>query len=325
MKRSILFVYIFGVVTVVNIYAQQVPIYSHYMYNQMALNPAYAGSQDLICMRALNRQQWVGLPGAPVTSIFNVNAPFNLFGASHGAGLNLMSDNLGFDSNLGFKLAYALRINAGSGKLSIGVGAGIINPSFKLDEGGWNQDEIEHGLHQDGSIPTSDNSDILFDLDVGIYYKTEDLFVGFSANRLNSPDIEYDQGETVNATPSLNLNTHFNLITGYNLQLPNPSFVIKPTFIVQTDTKIMSFDINATVEYNKKFWAGVSYRMAQMSPVIGMIGFDLFNGVKVGYAYDLPSKDLRNYTGGSHELMIGYCFSLSVDKTPEKYKSIRYL
>lgn len=286
----------------------------------MAINPGYAGSNDMICATALNRQQWVSIPGNPTTSVFNVNAPFNLFGISSAAGLNFINDNIGFNTDLSFMLNYAVRINAGSGKLGIGVGAGIVNPSIKPE---WSED-LPTSFHQDRSIPEGDESDVVFDLNFGFFYRTEDLFVGFSATHLNAPQIEY-QGSTEGNNSTLNLNRHFYLVSGYNFQLSNPAFEIKPTFLIQTDTRSTSFDVNARLEYNKKLWGGVSYRLAQASSFIGMIGIELFNGVKIGYAYDLPSQDLRNFSSGSHELMVGYCFNLSVEKTPQKYKSIRYL
>jgi hypothetical protein len=75
--------------------------------------------------------------------------------------------------------------------------------------------------------------------------------------------------------------------------------------------------------YNKKFWAGVTYRVG--SAVVGMIGMDIMNGVKVGYSYDFDTSALANFSKGSHEIMLGYSFTLGVEKTPQKYKSIRFL
>ncbi|MDR2848526.1 MAG: PorP/SprF family type IX secretion system membrane protein, partial [Bacteroidales bacterium] len=80
--------------------AQQDPQYSQYMFNQLAINPGYAGSRDAICATALHRQQWVGLKGAPVTSVFSAHTPFQLFGQSHGVGLNIVSDQLGFNKDI---------------------------------------------------------------------------------------------------------------------------------------------------------------------------------------------------------------------------------
>ena len=71
------------------------------------------------------------------------------------------------------------------------------------------------------------------------------------------------------------------------------------------------------------FWAGVSFRAGDA--MTGIIGFELFNGVRIGYSYDFTTSDIGNYSSGSHEFTVGYCFSLSMDKTPQKYKSIRFL
>ncbi len=75
--------------------------------------------------------------------------------------------------------------------------------------------------------------------------------------------------------------------------------------------------------YNKKFWAGVTYRVG--SAVVGMIGLDILNGVKVGYSYDFDTSALSSSSNGSHEIMVGYSFKVGIEKIPQKYKSIRFL
>ena len=89
------------------------------------------------------------------------------------------------------------------------------------------------------------------------------------------------------------------------------------------DGKANQIYLNTNVRYNKRFWGGVSYRGGDA--IVGILGVELFNGVQVGYSYDFSITKIGKYSSGSHELTIGYCFDLSLDRTPQKYKSIRFL
>jgi hypothetical protein len=81
--------------------------------------------------------------------------------------------------------------------------------------------------------------------------------------------------------------------------------------------------LNVNALYNKKFWGGVTYRTLNSMDV--NLGIELFNGIKIGYAYGLNFSKLIKTNSGSHEVMIGYCFSLGVTSNPQKYRSVRFL
>jgi type IX secretion system PorP/SprF family membrane protein len=116
---------------------------------------------------------------------------------------------------------------------------------------------------------------------------------------------------------------HYYATAGYILQLPNPALELLPSFFALSDGRTIQFSATSLIRYNKKAWAGVSYRPGDA--VVGIAGIELFNGIRVGYAYDFPTSDIRKNTSGSHEFMVNYCFSLSMGKSPMRYKSIRFL
>jgi hypothetical protein len=86
---------------------------------------------------------------------------------------------------------------------------------------------------------------------------------------------------------------------------------------------VAQFTVTSLLRYNKKVWGGVSYRAGDA--LIGVVGFELYNGIRIGYAYDFPMSDIRKNTSGSHEFMVNYCFDISLGKSTMKYKSIRFL
>ena len=297
--------------------AQQDPATSHYMFNTLTYNPAVAGISGLICVTALNRQQWTGFPGAPSTTVFNVSSPLPLFNRNSGVGLTIQSDNIGFDKDISISGAYSYHLNIGSGKLGIGVSFGMINknlnPVWKIPSGG------EHTPPSgDRLIPEGAENHIALDAGVGLYYSTNDYYAAFSVTHINQPTIKY---ATTEAEPYLS--RHYYATAGYTLQLPNPSFELIPSVLAFSDGKIIQFSINPLVRYNKKIWGGVSYRAGDA--LIGMVGLELPNGLKLGYSYDFTLSDISKSSGGSHEFIVNYCFDISMGKSPMRYKSIRFL
>lgn len=296
-----------------SIFAQQDPEFSQYNSALSFYNPASVGSKDKVCLNALQRQQWVGFKGAPSTSYFSADGAFSLFGANHGAGISILNDRYGFNTDLGINLQYAYRIELGTGKLGIGFYAGIINKALSPQ---WNIPDGIGDVTGDPHIPQNKESRVAFDMGLGVFYRSENLFLGISTTHLNQARIKYE-----NATPYMV--RHYYATAGYTMQLSNPAFEILPYFILKSDGKSNLLYLNTTVRYNKKFWGGVSYRAGDA--IVGLIGAELFNGVRIGYSYDFVTSEIGNYSSGSHEFTIGYCFDFSLYKSPEKYKSIRFL
>ena len=295
--------------------AQQDPQFSQYMFNQMSINPGYAGSTDMICITGINRQQWVGFEGAPSSTVFHANAPIKPFGINSGVGLTLINDKAGFNDNLSISATYAYRIDIGEGKLGIGANFGFLNQKLSPE---WYIPTSDYHQQPSGDplIPENDESVFVFDMGFGLYYNTDNLYIGISSTHINEPKLSYIKG-----TPFIKRNYY--LTAGYSFQLSNPLFEIIPSIQVVSDAATSSITFNTNVTYNKKFWGGVSYRAG--SAIVGLIGLQIFNGVRFGYAYEFPTSDIIKSTSGSHEFMISYCFSVAGDRTAKKYKSIRFL
>ncbi len=291
------------------------PQFSQHMNTIMSYNPGYAGSNDQICLTAAARQQYFGLDGAPVTTVFSGNAPFKLFGINSGVGLNVFNDKAGFFNDLGLNISYAYRAKLGDGKLGIGIMGGMLNSALKGEWSVPSGSEYHTPWGQDPAVP-GDQSSIIFDMSFGVFYRADKLYMGLSSTHITEPSLNFDKGQ-----PFLKRQYHFT--AGYNLQLANPLYEVRPSFYIQSDGSISQITVNTTLVYNKRFWGGVSYRAGDA--VIGMIGVEMLNGVRISYSYDYVTSKLGKFTDGSHEFTVGYCFSINKEKAPEKYKSIRYL
>ncbi len=309
-KKNIVLLFSFFMLTC-SVLGQQDPQFSQNMFNQMTINPGFAGSHDMVSATAINKLQWVGFgEGSPATTAVNINAAIAPFGFKSGVGLDILSDNVGFNKDLGINLTYAARFKIDQGMLGIGLSGGFMNNA--LDAKTWNTPDGS----TDNAIPNSKESSINLDLGFGLFYNTESMYAGLSATHLN-------QTKTNKAVNPAHYSRHYYLTGGYLLSLPNAAWQLNPSVFVATDLVDKQFTINTNVIYNKKFWGGVSYRIGES--ITGMVGIELFNGLRIGYAYDFTLSEISKYNDGSHEFMLGYSFNLKKEKPPQQYKSIRFL
>jgi type IX secretion system PorP/SprF family membrane protein len=230
-------------------------------------------------------------------------------------GLVIESDNIGFDKDINLSLAYSYLLDLNIGKLGLGINLGMINktidPAWKIPNGdGFTQPD------QDPLIPVTKESFVAFDAGLGAFLQGDKYYASLSITHINRPKIKYTKGNTY-------ISRHYYLTAGYTLQLPNPSLELLPSVFAYSDGKAAQFNVTTLVRYNKKVWGGVSYRAGDA--FIGIVGFELYNGIRIGYSYDFTLSDIRKNSTGSHEFMVNYCFDMNLGKSPMRYKSIRFL
>lgn len=294
--------------------AQQSPILNHVFFNKVHQNPAFTGMEGQICANIINRQQWVGMEGAPQTTVFTINSPINIFGTNSGIGISLMDDRIGFEKTFSGKINYSYIHNLPTGRLSFGVKLGIFNKAF---EGTWKTPDGKT-FPNDPALPQEKAQSLTFDIGIGAVYSLNNFYVGLSSIHLTNPKFKFSSENKISY-----LKRHYFLMTGYKLDIASTPVEISPNIMVKYDGASPQFTININTSYNKKFWGGVTYRT--MSEIDVNLGIELFNGIKIGYAYGLSLSKMINTNEGSHEIMIGYCFNLEMGGAPQKYRSVRFL
>lgn len=290
------------------IYAQQDPQYSQYMYAKLSNNPGYAGNNDAICGTLIYRNQWTGFGDEPKTALFSFDMPVKLLHG--GLGLNVVAqDQLGYQKDMYANLNYAYRTNLGAGKLGIGA-------SFGYAQKGIDGSKFVYYQANDPNIPTTDVSGGTFDLGFGAYYQGDNLYVGLSSTHLIEGEIKYDKVVTT-------LARHYYLTAGYSYDL-TPDLVLKPAVMVKSDGATQQFDINANLMIKNRFWGGLGYRF--QDAIVVMAGIEIIPNLKFGYSYDLTMSDIKTYSSGTHEIMLGYCFKPPV-KVPKRqfHRNVRFL
>lgn len=316
MKRNftLLFLIFFASVA----FSQQEAQFSQNMFNNMAINPGYAGNNDAICATALARQQWMGFKdadgnkGAPQTYLVSVDGAVNPIHG--GVGLTVFQDQLGFEKNLGVNLAYAYRITAGPGKLGIGAQVNFLNKSMDFTK-------LRPTDTDDPTLQGANESNMGTDFAFGLFYKIENkLYAGISASQLAETSVSYSS-----ALAGTKLKRHYYATAGYCYPLPsNPSLEIDPSILIKSDLASTQFDINGIVKYNNQFWGGVSYRATDAIAILLGMNYKNFH---FGYSYDVTTSAIGadGRSSGSHEIMVGYCFKIVKEYHPQSYKNPRFL
>ncbi|HBH05883.1 MAG TPA: hypothetical protein DDX92_04685 [Flavobacteriales bacterium] len=336
MKKALL---IFAsLVTGVISIAQQDPQFTVSQFQNLVYqNPAMAGSNDAICGMLVGRQQWVGFGEEPRTFLFSTDAAFKdpWLGKQHGAGLTVLSDGLGQENTFIAKLAYAYRMKAGAGMLSAGVGLGYISKTIGSD---WNPGDPGW----DPSIPYNGITDGGFDFDFGLFYKIpKKLYVGLSATHLTATQLEKDfnidlpgpGGNPITQEGVFNyrIDRTIYFTAGYQTQVFNPDWQIKPAVLIKSNIVSTSIDLAAVMEYREKFWGGLDYRFNDAIALMLGANFQMkgqnFGGglLKVGYSYDYTLSEINQYSSGSHEIFVHYCFRLTPKIIREKHRTVRFL
>jgi len=246
--------------------------------------------------------------------VFSAGAATSLFGLNSGIGFNVISDELGFSKNISVSFDYAYRTKTKFGELGIGPSVGFFNMSVNGD---WYIPESDvHGTINEPGIPQGEASQLALDIGFGLYLRSNDYFVGASVTHLNQASLILgDQARSF-------LARHYYVSTGYNIKLPDPLFVLQPAVYFKTDLIAYQLDCTVDLVYKKRFSAGINYRIDDAVSVL--IGFEMNNGLKIGYAYDLMTSALAGFGGGSHELYLSYSLDLGKNRN-KKYKSVRYL
>ena len=275
--------------TVTVSFAQQDAQYTQYMYNTINVNPAYAGSKDVMSIFALHRSQWMGIDGAPVTNAISINAPIK--GSDIGIGASLINDNIGptQENTISADLSYTIKTSE-TFKLSFGVKATA--NLFNLDATKLNPENANDANLQNYNKFTPN-------IGAGVYLHSNKGYVGFSVpNFIESQ--HYNDNEVAINKKKIN----YYLIAGYVFDMSD-AVKFKPAVLTKmVKGAPMQVDLSGNFLINDKFTAGVAYRWN--AAVSALVGFQANDSWFIGYGYDMETTKLANYNSGTHELFLRY-------------------
>ncbi len=282
--------------------AQQQPMYTQYMFNGLAINPAYAGSHESISATALARIQWVGIDGAPRTQTFSVHSPIPE--KNIGLGAFFAHDELGVTEQNTLFLSYAYMMQMSKGTLSMGIQGGFRSSSINYGDLGINDPGLQSNL-----------SETMPNFGAGLFYSTDRFYAGASIpvilnNSINSIDNSDIESEQIR---------HLFITAGYVFDL-SPVLKLKPSGLIKSVSGApLEMDVNANLIINDRVWFGLSYR--SFDSISFLFDLQVNPQLKFGYAYDYTTTDLGQVNSGSHEFMLNYrlVFSKSKIVTPRYF------
>lgn len=269
-------------------------LYSHHTFNGLAINPAFAGSHEMLSISLSHRSQWIGFEGAPAFNTLGVHTPFK--NTRMGLGLLVMNESMGLRNYTGIYANYAHRINLGRGKLALGLKGGIGTGRFEaLDLG--------------NDIVFSENASryLLPNFGAGLYYYLPDFYAGVSVPLL----LGYKSSENGDVVAYHDLKNYtYYLTSGVKLNIAE-NWKIEPSLLVEYNKAggIIA-DGGMGLLYKDILRAGVSYRSRQA--VVMLLDFKLNYQLKVGVAYDYGLSDLNNYYRNSFEIALEYNFGYRI-------------
>jgi len=288
-------------------FGQQDPHFTMYMFNKQVLNPAYSGSLGLTNITGMYRNQWTAFNGNPTTVTLGIHSPVGQAKADIkrvALGLYAFSDKLGVSETFGLYGQYAYRIPVGDqGIISLGLQAGFINYSNNLTQ-------LSPGQTSDPVLNTDIKNSLLPNFGAGIYYYTNRFYIGGSVPHLIQN--KYDKNAVdVPGQKAARQYLHEFLMTGYVFDL-GPTVKLKPNILLKyvTGNNVQvpfDADFNLSLFLFNRFELGGSYRLDDSFDAFTR--FQISKNLSAGYAYDFTVSDLSRFdNGGTHELVISYQF-----------------
>lgn len=293
--------------------SQQDAQYSQYMFNGIYINPAYAGYKEQTNLHTFYRNQWTGISGSPKSMSLALDGIANE--GNVGLALQLSADKLGAQSNLAMygNYAYRIRMNAeGTSRLAFGLGVGVIQNAL-------HGDMLNPRDQGDEYIPFGTERELVPDARLGVFYSDSKFYAGFSVDNLVAQHVLKSRNLGINfPVPK----SHYYLTAGVLLPL-STGLQLKPSLLLKDDKGgPTSLDVNAFLLLGEKIWLGASYRTAvklyskdylqkdldQNNAIAAMAEVYATPQLRIGYAFDYSLNKLQSYSGGTHEISVGYYF-----------------
>ncbi len=277
-------------------FSQQLPLYSQYYNNPMLINPGFTGNTENIEANVIHRNQWKSIPGAPVTSVMSVDG--TTLDEKVGLGLIIMDDKMGLFARRGIYTSYSYKIQVATDHY---IKPGI---SFGMQDVMIDFSRANISDNNDPNLYSNTHRKSSFDANFGVAYNWKELNAGVSVMQLfgNKFRLNNDTGSYYRATQKINIYGSYVIPISKENKInarPCMALNINPRGPFQAD-------IFANFDYDEMIYAGIGYRSS--STLSFNLGFKWNKTLRLSYNYDVVVGKLKGYTGGSHEILLGYSF-----------------
>ena len=294
-----------------SLFGQQQQMYTQFMYNKMALNPAYAGNESYLNATLMYRDQWSGFSGSPKAQVITVNLP--RIGKRVGLGLNVERQTIGITEKITYEAMYAYKFFLGEGTLSMGMN--VSGRKYIQDFTDSRLFAI-HDLTLDPSIPQTVQSANLFNAGFGVYFNTNKFYLGAAVPRMIKADIFFDSYNLFSTEVR-----HLFLMTGGTFIVNNEVRITPQAMFRAAENSPWGIDLNCSTTWKDKYSAGLTYRTGGTRGDLGesidvILGMQISEQLMLGFAYDISLSKIRVIDNGSLEMILSY------NLIPRKIKTI---
>jgi type IX secretion system PorP/SprF family membrane protein len=281
--------------------AQSDPHNTMFVYNKLQYNPGYTGSREITSLNLNYRKQWTDIPNTPKTVNLSVDAPIGSFMRPFrkiAAGVSIGTESEGVEHYTNIRTYYAYRMPFKTTVFSFGLSAGT---SFYSA----NYTGIGGIPFNDPSFSTNIENVMLPNFGTGIYWSGNNFYCGLSVPNMLQNYYDKDNGRLT----AKQIRAYY-LSGGYAFAAGD-DFTIQPQAIVRyakngKTSLPVNADINLSAIAYKRFMLGLTYRTN--GGIVGNMHIQATRRFNFGYAYDYSTSALSGYSGGTHEVVLGYDF-----------------
>ncbi len=308
MKKIILITIILLSSWLAKLEAQQLPLFSQYMFNMFLINPSVAGLDGLTAVNLTAREQWLGLKDAPRTHVLTAQtrlyADNFITRLAHlhrrdnngsvsgrvGLGINFYNDKNGLVDRTGFQFTYAYHLPLVLSELSFGLSL----TAYQLSV---NKSRMILNDYSDELYLNSDFSRFIPDFNFGTMYSTKDYYVGLSISQLMQSSVQFGNS---GVSDNYRLYRHYYFHGGYTYPI-NRDYILQSSMLLKVSKNTLpQLDISSKVVIQNDYWAGLSFRTGSAFVIMGGVTVDKYS---FGYAFDYNLSAIRKHSFGSHEVM----------------------
>jgi type IX secretion system PorP/SprF family membrane protein len=275
----------------IGVFGQQQATYAQYMFNGLAINPAYAGSHDVLSANFLGRFQNVGVPGAPTTQTFAIHSP--IANQRFAVGFMVVNDHIGVINQTGTSGIYAYRLPIKKG--------GSISFGLQLGLNSYRANYTDLDIYQNDALFASNVRQNRLNVGAGVYIQKPLWYLGLSMPHMmnNVFDRAKDFKTVYQSVPIM--------FTGGYVFILNPMLKVKPNFLFKAvDGRPVELDLNANFLFDDVVWVGVSYKF--VNAVVLLTETQITDQLRFGYSFSIATGPIKTAAIGSHELLLQYIF-----------------
>ncbi|TRX59144.1 type IX secretion system membrane protein PorP/SprF [Fulvivirga sp. M361] len=280
-----------------SVLAQHFPVYNQHFINSNLYNPADFGRNDYTQVFGFFRQQWSDIQNAPQTQFLTIDGPVN---DRAGAGIILINDSENIVSRTTFMGTFSYSVPLAEGHdISFGISFGVLQNRIDFDKVNSRQKQFDNAILDGRENKTAAEGS------AGISYKFKKLRAGFGAHDLLASRFDYENNDGTESV-SFDLVRQYIVSASYLFDV-YPKITVQPKLLVRATQGLPSqVEGNVLFTYDKDLWLGVTYRQA--NNWAASLGTFVYDKITIGYSYEMNMGNFGDYSGGSHEFIIGYRF-----------------